>query len=63
VQSWDTANKASELNPHPSLPRVRGRVRVGVHQLGDQGQGPLSAARIAQTHGISRAEAGGARAA
>jgi hypothetical protein len=35
----------------------------GVHKLGDQGQGPLSAARIAQTHGISRAEASGARAA
>jgi hypothetical protein len=26
VQSWDTANKASELRLHPTLPRMRGRV-------------------------------------
>jgi len=25
VQSWDTASKATELDPHPSLPRMRGR--------------------------------------
>ena len=24
VQSWDTANKPSELSPHPSLPRIGG---------------------------------------
>ena len=25
VQSWDTGSKATELDPHPSLPRMRGR--------------------------------------
>ena len=62
VQSWDTASKATELGPHPSLPRMRGRVRVGVHDLGDRRQGPLSDRRIAPAHGIPGAEARGARA-
>jgi hypothetical protein len=42
VQSWDTANKASETQRFQRL-----------HQLGDQGQGPLPVARIAPAHGIS----------
>ena len=25
VKSWDTASEATELSPHPSLPRMRGR--------------------------------------
>ena len=34
VQSWDTANKASELAPTLTLPRMRGREWEGVHELG-----------------------------
>jgi hypothetical protein len=34
VQSWDTANKATELSPTLTLPRMRGRVRVGCARLG-----------------------------
>jgi len=29
VQSWDTASKATELSPHPSLPRMR----YGIHTI------------------------------
>ena len=38
VQSWDTANKASELNPHPNPPPHAGEGMVGVHELGRAGQ-------------------------
>jgi predicted phage terminase large subunit-like protein len=62
VQSWDTANKATELSPHPNPPPHAGEGRMGAHDLGDQGQGPLFAACVAPAHGISRAQAGGARA-
>src|SRR5215472_1457566 len=62
VQSWDTANKASELSPHPNPPPHAGEGRKGVHHLGYQGQEPLSDARNAPAHGISRIEAGSARA-
>ena len=34
VQSWDTANKASELAPTLTLPRMRRREWEGVHELG-----------------------------
>jgi len=44
VQSWDTANKASELGPHPNPPPYAGEGREGMHELGDQGQEPLSLA-------------------
>jgi hypothetical protein len=37
VQSWDTANKASELSPHPNPPPHAGEGRKGVHELGHQG--------------------------
>ena len=45
VQSWGTANKATELYPHPNPPPQAGEGREGVHDLGRQGQGPLPAAR------------------
>jgi phage terminase large subunit-like protein len=51
VQSWDTAKQGDQAQRFQC-----------VHELGDQGQGPLPVARAAQAHGISRAEAGGARA-
>jgi hypothetical protein len=38
VQSWDIANEASELSPHSSLPRRRGREGEGVHEPGVQGK-------------------------
>jgi hypothetical protein len=50
VQSWDTANKATELSPHPNPPPHAGEGREGVHDLGDQGQGSLSAACAGQAH-------------
>ena len=34
VQSWETANQASELSPHPSLPRMRGREGWGCTSWG-----------------------------
>jgi hypothetical protein len=49
VQSWDTANKATEASD------------FSVCTTGDQEQGPLSAARAAQAHGISRIVALAAR--
>ena len=48
VQSWDTANKASETQRFQRL-----------HELGHQGQGPLSLKCAAPAHGISRIEARG----
>ena len=51
VQSWDTANKASELSDFSVCT-----------SWGDQGQGSLSIARIAQAHGVSRIKARSVRA-
>jgi phage terminase large subunit-like protein len=38
VQSWDTANKATELCPHPTLPRMRGRECLGCTTWGIKGE-------------------------
>ncbi len=38
VQSWDTANKATELAPTPTLPRVRGREGRGCTNSGIKGK-------------------------
>jgi hypothetical protein len=50
VQSWDTANKAGELAPTLTLPRMRRREGRGA-RAGGSGPKPLPAARTAQVHG------------
>jgi phage terminase large subunit-like protein len=51
VQSWDTASKATELNPTLPSPACGGG-KGGVRELRHSGQEPLSARRIAAAHGI-----------